>query len=138
MGHALASDNSTLKVLTIADHKFVVDEFAEIAVSLVGMLHNNKSLTSLNLTAKFLSLNALACGLAHNTSLTKLCVSSSIPELSLLDLARALCQNLSLKALVLDLWPHRLGILNFMYFLNILKLNRSLTSISVFCDITED
>jgi len=135
---ALASDNSTLKVLTIADHKFVMDEFSEIAVSLVGMLHNNKSLTSLNLTAKFLSLNALARGLAHNTSLTRLCMNSNEAELSLLDLAHAVCQNLSLKALVLDVWPRRLGILNFMYFLNILKLNRSLTSISVFCDITED
>ena len=72
---AIASDNSTLKVLSIADHKLKFVMSGKVAESLVRMLHNNKSLRSLNLTGRFLSLNVLAHGLAQNTSLTRLCVA---------------------------------------------------------------
>ena len=128
---ASTSNNSTLKVLTIADPELVMS--GEVAESLVRMLHSNKSLTSLNLTGAFRSLTALACGLAQNTSLTKLCVSCPFSEHSLIELASALCQNASLKVLVLSLHLYpgfcAFRTSDFFCLLSILKLNRSLSSI---------
>ena len=149
---AIAGDNSTLKSLTITDNHFVVN--LEVVLVLIGMLHNNKSLTSLSISVGHLPsdlLNALAVGLARNTFLTRLCVRSRYTTLepSLVLFGGALCLNSTLKTLVLDIqfagytagkfdggrvW----GAENFTSFLGMLRLNKSLTSITFLYPLTDD
>ena len=148
----IAVDNSTLKSLTITEDQFVVN--LEVVVSLIGMLHKNKSLTSLSLSVGQLHsdlLNMLAVGLVQNTVLTRLCVRSRYTTLepSLVLFGGALCLNSSLKTLVLDVqfaeytagnfghdrvWGEE----NFASFLGMLRLNKSLTSISFIYPFTDD
>ena len=148
----IAVDNSTLKSLTITEDQFVVN--LEVVVSLIGMLHKNKSLTSLSLSVGQLHsdlLNMLAVGLVQNTVLTRLCVRSRYTTLepSLALFGGALCLNSSLKTLVLDVqfaeytagnfghvrvWGEE----NFASFLGMLRLNKSLTSISFIYPFTDD
>ena len=110
------------------------------------MLHKNKSLTSLSISVGHLLtsdlLNALAKGLAQNTSLSKLCVRSRYThapfnfERLLFD---TLCQNLFLKTLVLNLrFKCVLGKETFASFLDMLRVNKSLTSITFNCWFTDD
>ena len=145
----IAEDNSTLKSLTIADDSFDAD--IEVALSLAGMLCNNNSLTSLSITVRYLPsnlLNVLAFGLAQNTSLTRLCVRSRLTTLepSLVLLASVLgSQNSTLKTLVLDLqfavagtFDRVMGTENFASFLDMLLLNKSLTSITFMYHFTDD
>ena len=142
-----AAENSTLTTLTIADESFLeVIANDEVLLSLIGMLHKNKSLTSLSISVGQLLtsdlVNTLAKGLAQNPSLTKLCVRSRYThapfdfEPLLFD---ALCQNLSLKTLVLDLsFKCVLRKESFDSFLNMLRVNKSLTSITFNSHFTDD
>lgn len=145
----IGEKNSTLKSLTIADDSFVAG--IEVALSLIGMLCDNNSLTSLSITVKYLPsnlLNVLAVGLAQNTSLTRLCVKSRLTTLepSLALLACVLCsQNSTLKTLVLDLqfavagtFDRVMGTENLVYFFGMLLLNKSLTSITFMYHFTDD
>ena len=145
----IASKNSTLKSLTITGDKFVANE--EVELSLIGMLHDNKSLTSLSISVEDLPsnlLNALAVGLVQNTSLKRLCVKSwSITlEPSIRLFANALCQNSTLKTLVLDIkfavegtLDFVLGAENFASLLGVLLRNKSLTSITfIYPRFTDD
>ena len=150
----IAVDNSTLKSLTITEDQFVVN--LEVLVSLIGMLHKNKSLTSLSLSVGQLHsdfLNMLAVGLVQNTVLTRLCVRSRYATLepSLVLFSGALCLNSTLKTLVLDVqfaeyiagkFDHDRarvwGEENFASFLGMLRLNKSLTSISFIYPLTDD
>ena len=150
---AITRSNSTLKSLTIADDNFVASE--EVESSLIGMLRNNKSLTSLSIIVGKLPwnlLDVLAVGLVQNSSLTRLCIISKDGkcdhEPSLVQLACTLCQNSSLKTLVLNLRffeaneiIYRVGILglqNFVSFLRMLVVNKTLTSITFMHHFTDD
>ena len=149
--------NSSLKSLTIAEDSFVASE--EVVSSLTKMLHNNKSLTSLSIIGKVLPsifFDALADGLAQNSSLTRLCVKSrhTTREPSLEQLASALSQNSSLKTLVFNL---RFAVTGeyvaetlleqftvcsvrpetFIFLLRILSVNTSLTSITFMYPFTD-
>ena len=158
----IASNNCTLKSLTVAENNFVANE--EVASSLIGMLHNNNSLTLLSITVNHLPsslLDVLAVGLERNSSLTRLCVESetTTSETSSDRLTLALCQNSSLKTLVLDLHRssahayllfdnavHRtavrfddaLGAQSFTSLLLMLMMNKSLTSLTLSYHFTED
>ena len=145
----IAEDNSTLKSLTIADDSFVANR--EVALPLAGMLYTNNSLASLSITVRYLPsnlLDVLAVGLAQNTSLTRLCVRSRLTTLepSLVLLASVLGSwNSTLKTLVLNLqfavagtFDRVMGTENFASFLDILLLNKSLTSITFMYHFTDD
>ena len=149
---AITRNNSTLKSLTIADDNFVASE--EVESSLIGMLRNNKSLTSLSIIVGKLPwnlLDVLAVGLVQNSSLTRLCINSkdgkSDHEPSLSQLACALCQNSSLKTLVLNLRFFEanemfymvgiLGLQNFVSFLRMLVVNKTLTSVTFMHHFTD-
>ena len=162
----IASNNCTLKSLTIAENNnFVASE--EVVSSLVRMLHNNKSLTSLSITVNHLPsnlLDVLAVGLEQNSSLTRLCVKSetTTSETSSNRLTLALCWNSSLKTLVLDLhrgllssahanflfdgafhcttvrFDDALGVQSFTSLLVMLYVNKSLTSLTLSYHFTED
>ena len=144
----IASNSSTLNSLTLAENSFVASE--EVVLSLIGMLHNNKSLTSLSIIVKYLPsnlLDALAVGLIQNSSLTRLCIKSRYTTLepSLVLLACVLCQNSSLKTLVLNLqfavagtFDRVLGVENLLFLLGMLVANKSLTSITFMYHFTDD
>ena len=139
----IASNSSTLKSLTIAENRFVASE--EVELSLIGMLCNNQSLTSLSITVGYLPpnlLDALTIGLVLNESLTRLCIKSRYTTLepSLVLLARALCQNSSLKTLVFNLQSAGTfdRVENFDSYLRMLVLNKSLTSITFVYHFTDD
>ena len=160
----IASNNSTLKSLTIVDESFVFSE--EVASSLIRMLHNNKSLTSLSIRVDYLPsnlLDVLAVGLEQNSSLTRLCVESKTASsgTSSKQLTIALCQNSSLKTLVLDLhglcksaladlsldnpmlatkvrFDNALGVQSFASLLHMLMVNKSLTSLTLVYHFPED
>jgi len=144
----ITSNNSALRSLTIADNSFITSE--EVALSLITMLHNNNSLTSLSITVGHLPsnlLHVLAVGLLQNSSLTRLCVKSRYTTLepSLQLLAYALAWNSSLKTLVLNLqfavagtFDRVLGAENFLFLLEMLVLNKSLTSVSFMYHFTDE